>query len=281
MKTFSIAPKEEPKQKITCPVCGSTEILLYWSYEYFAYSRCPECSLVYQNPQPLESSLLERYDDEYFAYEKENEEGYFRLMQLGLEDIDFDAVARELPDGEKSFVDVGCATGRLIAELKAKGWRTQGVEICRPSAEFGINNYGVPIHIGTLETADFENASFTVAHCSHLIEHLTDPVGFLAGLRRVLVPGGWLIITTPNISGFQARLMGEKWRSAIADHLFLYSRRTLGHLLSSNGFNIHRTKTWGGIGVGITADWIKKPVDKLAKKTGLGDVMIALARKSA
>jgi len=281
MKTFSIEPKKEPKRKISCPVCGSTVILPFWSYENYSYSRCPDCSLVYQNPQPLESSLFERYDDTYFAYEKANEEAYFRLMKLGLEDIGFDAFTSAIPDTAKSIVDIGCATGRLIADLQAKGWRTQGVEICRPSAEFGIKTYGVRIHIGTLETAAFKDASFAVVHCSHLIEHLTDPVNFLKEVRRVLIPGGWLVVTTPNISSFQAYLMKDRWRSAIADHLFLYSRRSLGRILASNGFRIIRKKTWGGIGVGITADWIKKPVDILAKKVGLGDVMIILAVKDA
>ncbi len=226
MKTFSIEPKEEPKQKIACPICGLSEILSFWSYERYAYSRCPGCGLVYQNPQPLQSSLFERYDEEYFAYERENEEGYYRLMKLGLEDIDFCSVASAIPLEQKSIIDIGCATGRLIAGFKEEGWRIQGVEICRPSAEYGMHTFGVPIHIGTLETGGFEDASFTVAHCSHLIEHLTDPADFLSEIRRLLIPGGWFIVTTPNISGFQARLMGDKWRSAIADHLFLYSRRT-------------------------------------------------------
>ena len=279
MKTFSIEPKNEPKRKIRCPVCGSSDIRLHWSYEQYAYSRCPGCGLVYQNPQPLQSNLFERYDEEYFTYERENEEAYYRLMKLGLGDIGFGAIASMIPDEQKSIIDIGCATGRLIAGFKTEGWRTQGVEICRPSAEYGMSTYDVPIHIGTLDTGGFEKASFAVAHCSHLIEHLTDPLSFLSEVRQLLIPRGWLIMTTPNISGFQARLMREKWRSAIADHLFLYSRSTLSRLLSSNGFDVLRTKTWGGIGVGITADWIKKPADILAKKLGFGDVMITLARK--
>ena len=278
MKTFSIEPKDEPKRRIACPICGSSEILPYWIYRNFAYSRCPGCRLVYQNPQPLQNSLFERYDEEYFVYEKENEEKYYRLMTLGLEDIDFESIALKIPDAQKSIIDIGCATGKLIAGFKEAGWSAQGVEICRPSAEYGIRTRGVSIHIGTLETGGFEDASFAVAHCSHLIEHLTDPVGFLAGIKRLLAPGGWFIITTPTISGFQARLMGARWRSAIPDHLFLYSRATLSRLLEANGFEVKRIKTWGGIGAGIAAGWIKKPVDVLAKRIGVGDVMIILAK---
>jgi hypothetical protein len=110
---------------------------------------------------------------------------------------------------------------------------------------------------------------------------LTDPSAFLLEIKRILTANGWLIISTPNIAGFQARLMGEKWRSAIADHIILYSRKTLGLLLKRNGFEICRIKTWGGIGAGIAPGWIKKPADFLAKRTGIGDVMIVLARPIA
>jgi len=281
MKTFSKEPGNEPRRSISCPVCGSTSTQELWNYPHYTFVRCPGCSLVYQNPQPLPSNLFERYDEEYFAYEKANEEAYFNLMKLALADIDFENATAGLPEQRKSIVDIGCATGRLLSSLKKSGWRVQGVEVCGPSAEYGIKTYGIPIHIGTLEDAGFPDASFEVAHCSHLIEHLTDPVSFLAEVRRIISAEGLFVLSSPNISGFQAALMGERWRSAIPDHLFLYSKKTLTQLLESNGFSVIRIKTWGGIGRGIAPNWVKKPADALAKKLGFGDVMVVLARLSA
>ncbi len=55
----------------------------------------------------------------------------------------------------------------------------------------------------------------------------------------------------------------------------------LSRFLNANGFDILRIKTWGGIGVGITAGWIKKPADVLAKKLGVGDVMVILAKRAS
>jgi len=279
VKTFSKQPGKEPLTEIICPICGSDKIRRLWEYGQYSYVRCPGCALVYQNPQPVSENLVERYDEEYFAYEIENEEEYFNLMRLGLDDIDFDSLTRSIPEAQRTIVDIGCATGRLISSLQETGWRVRGVEICKPSAEYGIKTYGIRIHIGTLESAGFKDASFRVVHCSHLIEHLTDPVTFLAEVRRVLSADGWLILSTPNISGFQAKLMRANWRSAIPDHLFLYSKKTISRLLSSNGFEVAGIKTWGGIGRGIVPAWIKKPVDILAKRFGFGDVMIVLARR--
>ena len=94
-------------------------------------------------------------------------------------------------------------------------------------------------------------------------------------------PGGFAVITTPNVDGFQARLFGTGWRSAIADHLVLFSRRTLGRVLRDSGFSIIKTVTWGGLAVGTAPLLIKKPVDRLAKRLGFGDVVLFLTEKRA
>lgn len=118
-------------------------------------------------------------------------------------------------------------------------------------------------------------------HFSHLIEHVPDPRGFLREVRRILKPGGFAVITTPNVDGFQARLFKKGWRSAIADHLVLFSRRTLGKVIDESGFQTLRTVTWGGLAVGTAPLVIKKPLDKLAKRFGFGDVVLFLAQKTA
>ncbi len=167
----------------------------------------------------------------------------------------------------------------LIEAMKKEGWEPQGVDVCRESAEYGMAHRGVNIFVGTLEEAKFPDNSFQVVHFSHLIEHVPDPRGFLAEVKRILAPGGLAVITTPNVDGFQARLFGKAWRSAIADHTVLFSRKTLGRLIAESGFDIRQSVTWGGLAVGTAPPIIKKPVDCLAKACGFGDVVLYLAAK--
>jgi SAM-dependent methyltransferase len=163
--------------------------------------------------------------------------------------------------------------------MKERGFSVVGVDICAESASYGIDNRGVPIFVGTLEQAGFPNAHFSIIHFSHLIEHVPDPRAFLVEVNRVLAQGGIALITTPNIHGFQAKLFGRDWRSAIPDHLQLFSKKTLGRLLRETGFNVEKIVTWGGIAKGAAPGFIKTPVDFLAKKLGFGDVMLFKARK--
>jgi hypothetical protein len=101
----------------------------------------------------------------------------------------------------------------------------------------------------------------------------------LIEIHRILKDNGKLFITTPNINGFQARLYGSRWRSAIFDHLFLFSFQTLKKLLVKTGFKIEKFAVWGGLAAGLAPLWIKRPVDFLAKRLGFGDVMIVKAGK--
>ena len=277
-KTYSSPQGRERQESVPCPGCGGTRARLFLACDAFGFVRCSDCSLVYQNPRPVFDDLRRRYGEQYFSYELENERTFFGLMQLGLGDIRFQARAESLP-APRTFLDIGCATGMLIESMAASGWDASGVDVCRESAEFGIAHRGVRIFVGTLEEAGFPEASFSVVHFSHLIEHLPDPRGFLREVRRILKPHGLAVITTPNIDGLQARLFGKFWRSAIADHLALFSKKTLARFLTEIGFEIQQTVYWGGLAKGTAPGYIKRPVDILAKKWGFGDVMLFLAAK--
>jgi 2-polyprenyl-3-methyl-5-hydroxy-6-metoxy-1,4-benzoquinol methylase len=223
--------------------------------------------------------LKHRYGQNYFEYELRNEDNFFNLMKLGLADIRFfDRTAGQ--SQAKSFLDVGCATGMLLEYMRDQGWNVRGVELCRESAEHGIQRRKLDIFVGTLEDAAFSHSTFQAVHFSHLIEHVPDPKAFFLNVRRILTPDGFLVVVTPNIDGLQARLFREGWRSAIADHLTLFSKKTLREMLAAAGYRVLQTVTWGGLAEGSVPWWLKRPVDLLAKKLGFGDVVMMLARKA-
>ncbi len=261
---------------VCCVVCGSEADKPYWDCGEYRFVRCRRCGHVYQNPQPSFEDLEARYADEYFTYELENDERFFDLMIKGLSDIEFEQRVAAL--APRSFLDIGCATGMLPAHFARLGFSAEGVELCEPAARYGRERRGVPIFIGTLEQAAFPDASFGVLHASHLIEHLRDPAAFLRECRRIIAPGGYLVLVTPDTYGLQARLFGARWRSAIADHLHLFGRRNLSRLLNDCGFFVEEQRSWGGLAAGIAPDFLKRPIDRAAKRRNFGDVMLLLAR---
>jgi SAM-dependent methyltransferase len=130
-----------------------------------------------------------------------------------------------------------------------------------------------------LEENNFPDNSFDVILASHLIEHLNEPKKFVEETYRILKNNGYIFITTPDISGFQSRIFGSRWRSAIFDHLYLFSRYTLSKMLKTAGFKIESCHSWGGLAAGSAPKAVKKIADFLAKRLNLGDVMIIRAKK--
>lgn len=280
MKTYSTKPGKEQSENIVCNFCGERNDIPVIKTDDYRFVKCSSCGLIYQNPQPKEDDLLRRYGDHYFNYELENAGNFFNLMLLGLEDISFFSYADRWCK-EKKFLDIGCATGMLLQHMKKLNWKEKGVEVCEEAARYGIGKRGVDIVIGTLQAARFNNESFSAVHCSHLVEHLTDPRSFFAEVRRILKPSGLFIVATPNIDGFQAKLFKEKWRSAIADHMVLFSKKTLENYFSEYGFTVLKNKTWGGLAEGSAPRVLKRITDRTVKVLGWGDVMIYLVQKSS
>jgi len=280
MRTFSKTPPAgEASRWICCPVCGGDEFRPEWDVEGASFVSCRHCRLILQNPQPVQKALKARYDAEYFDYEIRNEESFFHLMMLGLEDAGFfDEIVPTLPQDRK-ILDIGCATGRLLNHFRKAGWDTSGAELCVESAEYGNREYGVNISASSLEDSGFPDSEFSVVHASHLIEHVNNPAAFVDEVARVLMPGGVFICVTPSADGFQAGLFGSSWRSAIPDHVTLFSKSTLKRLLENSGLRVEQTRTWGGLAAGTAPGWLKKAADILAKKWGFGDVVLMVARK--
>ena len=289
MKTWSTPVCCEKSGLIPC-ICGGLIFKPALDCEGFKFVRCAACGLVQMNPQPVKEEIIARYNrtfgKDYLSYELENEAAFLKLQQLALKDAFFDKLEKILfarsanadNTGEPSVLDVGCATGALLADLRNRGWRVTGVEIS-PCAEYAQKERNMDVRNIPLEENKFPGGSFDIVLASHLIEHLNDPRSFLTEARRILKTGGYIFITTPNISGFQASLCGSLWRSAIFDHLYLFSKRTLTNLLKSAWFTVESCHTWGGLASGMAPSWLKKPADFLAKRLGLGDVMIMRARK--
>lgn len=284
VKTWSTPVTDGKNGSIPCCNCGGTAFKNALKCEGFGYVICKSCGLAQMNPQPVKEEIIARYNSvfgkEYLSYEIENEPAFLKLQQLALEDAGFFKLEKTLISAAEkpSVLDVGCATGTLLAYLRDRQWHVTGVEIS-PASEYAQKKRNLDVRNLPLEENNFPDKTFDVILASHLIEHLNNPFSFLSEAHRILKDNGYIFITTPNISGLQARLYGDRWRSAIFDHLYLFSVRTLTAMLKKTGFKVEKVSTWGGIAAGLAPKQIKKPIDILAKVFGFGDVMIVRARK--
>jgi SAM-dependent methyltransferase len=109
-----------------------------------------------------------------------------------------------------------------------------------PGLEFRV----VPEH-GPLP---FDDGAFDLVWASEVIEHVADTARWLSEVRRVLAPGGRLLLTTPSHGRLRVVLGGiERFSQPLGDHLHLYTRASLRALLEEFGFGEVRVRTAGGL----------------------------------
>jgi 2-polyprenyl-3-methyl-5-hydroxy-6-metoxy-1,4-benzoquinol methylase len=74
-----------------------------------------------------------------------------------------------------------------------------------------------------------------------VLEHVFCPRTFLAEARRLLTPGGLLLIETPNMDGWTPRLLGSRHpRFRPPEHLTYFTPPTIRRLLEQTGFRIEQ-----------------------------------------
>jgi ubiquinone/menaquinone biosynthesis C-methylase UbiE len=93
----------------------------------------------------------------------------------------------------------------------------------------------------------FDDGSFDVVWSSEVIEHVSDTARWLSEVRRVLVPRGRLLLTTPSHGRLRVAIGGiERYSEPLGDHLHLYSARSLRELLTEFDFAVTELRAVGG-----------------------------------
>ena len=133
----------------------------------------------------------------------------------------------ELP-ARARILDAGCGSGRNMLELERHGAVT-GVELSPTSATLAVSATSARCHGSVLEMP-FADDSFDLAVSLDVIEHLDDDLAALQELRRVVAPGGALLVTVPAY--------GWLWsgHDELNHHRRRYTRRSLRRVAERAGW---------------------------------------------
>jgi SAM-dependent methyltransferase len=246
-----------PTETTPCPLCGDTDHALLFTTKdrlcgipgEFRLVRCDRCSLIYLSPRPIPDAMDEYYPQGYdpFLLQKlEDLPPALRLsVRYGLRKR-CRLVLRHRTRGR--LLDVGCATGHFLAEMRQyPGWEVTGVEPSASAAEFARQAYGISVHQSDLASARFPSGSFDVVTLWDVFEHLYDPLAILTEISRILIPAGVLILRMPSLDSWDARVFGRYWAGLDSPrHLAVFSRRTAARILAMAGFNVRSFRTGYG-----------------------------------
>lgn len=155
---------------------------------------------------------------------------------------------------DQLILDAGCGEGVLVEEFAAKGFRIEGIDL---NYESSIVRRG-----DILNMPFYEDGQFGVILLLDVFEHLAfaDQPRVLQELRRVLRPGGVLLVSIPNLahwnSRFQFALLGNLDRSDVeTNHAGERPLHENIGLLHQAGFQIERI-----VGITLTVPFIYRRV---------------------
>jgi SAM-dependent methyltransferase len=117
-------------------------------------------------------------------------------------------------------LDAGCGTGRNLEELKPLG-NVTGLELSSANAELARARGIGEIVEGSVDAAPFSDSTFDLITCLDVLEHVEDDRGALRELRRLLRPGGSVVVTVPAYP----RLWGP--HDVINEHRRRYTKAAL------------------------------------------------------
>jgi GT2 family glycosyltransferase/2-polyprenyl-3-methyl-5-hydroxy-6-metoxy-1,4-benzoquinol methylase len=155
------------------------------------------------------------------------------------------ALMLRLIGGSKHVLDVGCAAGDLARALVERGCRVAGVEIDEEAAE-AARPVLDRLVIGDLASLDLASELgshlFDVVVFGDVLEHLIDPLPVLRQARALLAPGGYVVISIPNVAHADVRLallVGDFTYRPLGlldkTHVRFFTRRSLYELLAEAG----------------------------------------------
>jgi 2-polyprenyl-3-methyl-5-hydroxy-6-metoxy-1,4-benzoquinol methylase len=205
---------------------------------------CENCGLVFLNPQHSEEDYDRFYSNQPTSpvksadYIKQNYNNIKKLTDL--RDFILANADRSAISGLPKLLDIGCGHGAFLYCFKDSGFELFGLEPGEGAAKFAREELGLKIYESMLDDNSLPSEEFDIITALALIEHVNDPLDALKKIRRLLRPGGYLFLTTPDFKTMVLRRGISNFFKFV--HTFYFTETTLGSLMEQAGFKV--LKSW-------------------------------------
>jgi SAM-dependent methyltransferase len=210
--------------KISCPACESNESKKEFVKNGFEYVSCMCCRTLYLNPRPTiesfekfyNSSISSNYWAETFfpAVAESRRELIFRPRVKRLQSLCCD-----MDISPKVVMDVGAGYGIFLEEFKEEmpDIRTIAIEPSKNLADICRKKGFEVVEDIAEKVSGYESAADLVV-CFEVLEHIHNPLQFVSTLSKFVAPGGYLMVSTLGVDGFDIQMLWEKSNSVSPPH---------------------------------------------------------------
>jgi 2-polyprenyl-6-hydroxyphenyl methylase/3-demethylubiquinone-9 3-methyltransferase len=247
-----------------CKCCGRQNSRPKYNLKNILLYVCPDCDFHYTNIlddlEVGEAEARTLTDNELQFIESQLT---YNTRQMNL-NLDF--VRQHIEVSGSACLDVGCGAGVFPALLHRAGAEVSAIEPQPLLRRFCRTRYNITPRPELVDSAHWQQGFpryFDVVTLLDTLEHVNFPAQTIAGISRVIKPGGHLFLDTPARESLSYRLSEWSYRMSRGrnalmlnslysnkrfGHKQIFTRKQLGQLIEDNGFTIighstlHRSK---------------------------------------
>lgn len=237
------------KEYISCDFCRNNNTRLFYRKQGFSIVKCRYCDLVYINPRLATKYTNRQYSRDYFSKHPAKLGGYENYLKDQRTKITNSNYIlhrlKQITPRKGKLLDIGCAYGIFLSVAKKQGFQTFGIEPNKEASSYAKTELKLDIINDFFNQKYFQKKYFDIITLLDVLEHMSNPVGFLKNINNLLAKNGILIILTPNVDGLFRKLMGNSWpHFKPEEHLYYFSPQTIERLLNKSSFKILKIENY-------------------------------------
>ena len=254
----------------------------------FRLVRCRQCATVFAAEAPAPETLAAAYQAASY------DSGVEATMAAATYAAALSARLRPV-DRAGRALEIGTGTGIFLGRLREMGFKDViGVEPSAAAIEAATPEDRPSIREGIFREEDFESGSFSLICCFQTLEHVPDPRALVRSAMNLLVPGGMIALVTHDYRAPISRLLGRRSPIIDIEHMQIFCRESLDHLLAQAGYesiqietirNTYPLRYWarlaplpGRLKPHVVKLLSSAPIDKLQFSVNVGN-LLSVGRK--
>lgn len=226
-------------------MCDSAdpEVIARQSFEVLAGSLvngydivcCRICGFGYASGLPTQAEFdryyagMSRYEDGVASYSTSPEDQ--ARCQSFVDMIDAVGV-----DRGSAVLDVGCATGSLLAIFEQRGFGdVEGLDPSPACAAIALREHRLRVLTGSASDIPSLSKRYGLVTLSEVLEHLLDPIQVLRDIRHVLESTGLIMVEVPDVEGFSSSAKAP-FQEFSMEHVNFFSSASIANAMARAGF---------------------------------------------
>lgn len=230
---------------MTCDCCGADAWEPLFLENGIRLGQCSRCRLLYVDDVPDPSERMTEMEEGHYAGTlKINDAAHQsagELIQRDRFQAFVDLALTHRPTGR--WVDVGCGGGLLMTLAQDAGYEVEGIELSADRRVLTEKDTGSTVHGVPLEDVGYPDGQLDVVSMINVFSHLISPHRTFTELRRILRPGGIVVMATGEFTDGVAR--GDMLHWNLGDHLYFLGDGTIERYAEATGLTVlHHERRW-------------------------------------